>query len=112
MYMFITMRRTATDKPEVIKEVKSIAMGTMEAELLYIENQADQVALIEYNADEPVLSERYNVLFKLERHCKHRQGLQAIFNFKDGSTQKVCWECRLVFGTPLQVNEELICEEG
>ena len=96
--MIITIRRMAGQKVEILEEARSMSAGYARVEQLYIENQADQVALIEVDEAAVSKEDRYNVLYKLERNCKHRKGLQAIFLFTKSKSVMQCEVCGLMFG--------------
>jgi hypothetical protein len=75
---------------------------------LYREHNADQVALIEVNLKAEFQEDKYNVLAKIERNCKHLGGLQRQFRFDKADSQLICEECSLKFDSGIKINEEWV----
>ena len=106
MNLIIALRKRAGDKAEIITGIRTIAVGQAQAECLYEEYQADRVALIEVDEKAAMKEDIYNVIYKIERNCKHPKGFQWQFIYENGTIRLKCEDCRVSFGSDLYVNEE------
>lgn len=95
--LVITIKQTADSKPEIVDTPSSVAVGQVRVEELYIDKLPDQVALIEFNENATTKEERYNIIYKIERNCKHQAGLQWAFRWKDDKLGLFCENCHLLF---------------
>ena len=64
-----------------------------QARRLYKEHQLDLVAVVAVNLAGRIKSEKYRIVFKVERRCKHRN-IQAQFNFHNDEVAFKCEECK------------------
>ena len=103
--LIITIKQKAGDKPVILKEATSKTAGEIEATRIYQETCADQVALIEVDTEAITPEERFNIVYKIERNCKHRGGIQRVFKFELGASQEVCNDCGMTFGDALLVEQ-------
>ena len=73
-------------------------------EIEYTERGAHMACAIEVNLDELFPEGKYNVIYKIERHCKCTN-LQRAFIFKHGTSRLYCPLCNLGFGQEAYINE-------
>jgi|SRR3990167_1804460 len=106
----IVIRQKQGDALKIVKAVKTETLGITETELLYIEKQADQAALLAVDTEALIKEDRYHVIYKIERNCKHKHGLQWQFGFTSGSITLQCEDCKLSFSESTVINESPVEE--
>ena len=101
----VALQQFDKDKVQFLSKEHSQSMAESKAEVAYIEKQANMVMVIECDPYARIKEDRLEVVFKLERTCKHPTGLQHTFDYARGTSVLCCELCQLKYGSAQVINE-------